>query len=88
MLGGEEGLKHCRTPDILADAAHLIFDKPAKSFTGHFLIDDTFLAENGVDGFRPLPRRSHPGPDARFFRAGLGRSAQGRQPGTVVMRPG
>ncbi len=50
-LAGEEGLKHCRTPDILADAAYLVFSKPAKSFTGNFLIDDSFLAENGVTDF-------------------------------------
>lgn len=50
-LAGEEGLKHCRTTDILSDAAYMIFNKPAKSFSGHFLIDDTFLAENGVTDF-------------------------------------
>jgi len=50
-LAGEEGLRHCRTPDILADAAWHIFDKTAKTFTGNFLIDDTFLAENGVSDF-------------------------------------
>ena len=36
-----------RTPDIVADAAHLVFCQPAKSFTGHFLIDDSFLHETG-----------------------------------------
>jgi citronellol/citronellal dehydrogenase len=51
VLAGEEGLRHCRTPDILADAAYLVFNKPAKTFTGNFLIDDTFLAENGVTDF-------------------------------------
>jgi len=50
-LAGEEGLRNCRTPDILADAAWLIFNKTAKTFTGNFLIDDTFLAENGVTDF-------------------------------------
>ena len=40
-----------RTPEILADAAYLIFNKPAREFTGRFLIDDTFLAENGVTEF-------------------------------------
>jgi citronellol/citronellal dehydrogenase len=50
-LAGDEGMKHCRTPDILADAAHLIFEKPSRDFTGNFLIDDTFLAENGVTDF-------------------------------------
>ena len=50
-LAGEDGLRHCRTPDILADAAWLIFNKTSKTFTGNFLIDDTFLAENGVTDF-------------------------------------
>jgi citronellol/citronellal dehydrogenase len=50
-LAGDEGMKHCRTVDILADAAHLIFTKKAKEFTGNFLIDDTFLAANGVTDF-------------------------------------
>ncbi|MGD0144451.1 MAG: NAD(P)-dependent oxidoreductase [Rhizomicrobium sp.] len=50
-LAGDEGMKHCRTPDILSDAAYLIFNKPAKSFSGRFLIDDNFLAENGVMDF-------------------------------------
>jgi citronellol/citronellal dehydrogenase len=50
-LAGDEGMKHCRTTDVLSDAAYLIFNKPAKSFTGRFLIDDNFLAENGVTDF-------------------------------------
>ena len=44
-------MRRSRTPDILADAAYLIFTKPAKSFTGQFLIDDTFLAGEGVTDF-------------------------------------
>jgi citronellol/citronellal dehydrogenase len=39
-----------RTPDILADAACRIFQKP-KTFTGNFIIDDTFLAGEGVTDF-------------------------------------
>jgi len=50
-LAGDEGMRHCRTPEILSDAAYLVFNKPAKSFTGNFLIDDTFLAQNGVTDF-------------------------------------
>ena len=50
-LAGDEGMRHCRTPDIMADAAYLILNKPAKECTGKFLIDDTFLAENGVTEF-------------------------------------
>jgi citronellol/citronellal dehydrogenase len=50
-LSGDEGLKHCRTPDILADAAYIVFNKKAREFTGNFLIDDTFLAGEGVSDF-------------------------------------
>ncbi len=50
VLSGEEGMSHCRTPQIVADAAWHVLDKP-KSCTGNFLIDDTFLAENGVTDF-------------------------------------
>jgi citronellol/citronellal dehydrogenase len=48
LLGGEIIMRASRTPEILADAAHLIFGKPARSFTGNFLIDDTFLAAEGI----------------------------------------
>jgi citronellol/citronellal dehydrogenase len=51
LLGGDTIMRRSRTPDILADAACRIFLKPAKSFTGHFLIDDTFLAGEGVTDF-------------------------------------
>ena len=51
LLGGDAIMRMSRTPEILADAAYLIFQKPAKSFTGHFLIDDTFLAGEGVTDF-------------------------------------
>jgi len=51
LLGGDEVMRRSRTPDILADAAHAIFGKPAKAFTGNFLIDDTFLAGEGVTDF-------------------------------------
>ena len=50
-LGGDAMIAASRTTDILADAAHMIFTKPAKEFTGNFLIDDTFLYENGVADF-------------------------------------
>jgi len=50
-LTGEEGLKHCRKVDIMADAAHAIFEKDAKTFTGNFLMDDTFLYGEGVRDF-------------------------------------
>ena len=50
-LGGDAMMQASRTVDILSDAAHLIFTKPSKEFTGNFIIDDTFLYENGVTDF-------------------------------------
>lgn len=50
-LTGAEGLRGCRTPAILADAAHAIFEKPAREFSGNFLIDDSFLYDEGVRDF-------------------------------------
>ena len=51
MLGGDRLMSMSRTPDILADAAYRIFHKPAREFSGNFLIDDTFLAAEGVTDF-------------------------------------
>jgi citronellol/citronellal dehydrogenase len=51
LLGGDAMMRASRTPDILSDAAHMIFLKDARGFTGNFLIDDTFLFENGVRDF-------------------------------------
>jgi citronellol/citronellal dehydrogenase len=53
LLGGDRVMRMSRKPEIMADAAYAIFHKPAKSFTGHFLIDDTFLAGEGVTDFEP-----------------------------------
>ena len=52
LLGGDAIMRMSRKPDILAEAAYRIFHKP-KSFTGNFLIDDTFLAGEGVTDFDP-----------------------------------
>ncbi len=50
-LAGEEGMKSCRTVEIMADAAHAIFEKPAREFSGNFLIDDSFLYAQGERDF-------------------------------------
>ena len=51
LLGGAAMAARGRKPDIVADAAYAIFTKPARQFTGRFVIDDSFLAENGVTDF-------------------------------------
>lgn len=63
VLGGDKLMRMSRHPDILADAAHLILTQDAATFTGQFVIDDTFLHDVGgvtdfeayrVDASRPL----------------------------------
>jgi len=41
----------CRTPDILADAAHVILTSDAGQATGHFYIDEEVLSSAGVTDF-------------------------------------
>ena len=50
-LGGDDAMRQCRKPEIMSDAAYAIFEKPAREFTGNFLIDDTFLYGEGVRDF-------------------------------------
>ncbi len=47
ILGGEEMMKHSRTPEIMSDAAHVILCSNAKVNTGNFWIDDEVLVSNG-----------------------------------------
>jgi citronellol/citronellal dehydrogenase len=51
LLGGDQIMRSSRTPEILADAAAMIFAKPSREFTGRFIIDDTFMAGEGVTDF-------------------------------------
>jgi citronellol/citronellal dehydrogenase len=51
LLGGDSLMRMSRTPEIIADAAHLIFTQDAKTFTGRFSIDDTLLYEHGARDF-------------------------------------
>jgi citronellol/citronellal dehydrogenase len=60
-LTGGEGMKHCRTPDIIADAAYAIFNKPSRECTGNFFIDDVLLyaeGERDFDKYRVDPTKS------------------------------
>ncbi len=51
ILGGEKLMLASRTPEIIADAAMRIFAKDSKEFTGQFIIDDSFLYDEGVRDF-------------------------------------
>ncbi|HEY7588851.1 MAG TPA: NAD(P)-dependent oxidoreductase [Thermoplasmata archaeon] len=48
---GEEARKRCRSPEIVADAAHAILTKEGSSFTGNFCIDEEILRAEGVTDF-------------------------------------
>lgn len=83
ILGGDKLMRMSRSPEIVAEAAHLIFQQPAKTFSGNFLIDDTFLYSVGgvtdfekyrVDPSMPLapdffvPAKSKPPPGVKIAR--------------------
>jgi len=53
LLGGEEILKRCRKPQIVADAAHAILTRPSTDCTGNFFIDEEVLRQAGVTDFEP-----------------------------------
>ncbi len=43
LLGGDEAMARARRPEIMADAAHAIFTRPARECTGNFFIDEDLL---------------------------------------------
>lgn len=83
ILGGDKLMRMSRSPEIVADAAHLVFQQAAKTFSGNFLIDDTFLHSVGgvtdfetyrIDPSMPLapdffvPAESKPPPGVKIAR--------------------
>lgn len=51
LIGGAELRQHCRKPEIVADAAHVILTRNSRQFSGRFCIDDVLLYEQGVRDF-------------------------------------
>jgi citronellol/citronellal dehydrogenase len=47
LLGGAAAMKGSRKPEIMGDAAYVIFNRPAKECTGNFFVDDEVLASTG-----------------------------------------
>ena len=52
-LGGAAMLRRSRKPEIVADAAYEILNRPARECTGQFFIDDSVLYEAGLRDFAP-----------------------------------
>ncbi len=48
MLGGVAKPENCRSPRIVADAAHEILIRDSRTCTGNFFIDDEVLTASGV----------------------------------------
>jgi len=51
LLGGEQMIKGSRQPEIMADAAYVIFNKTARECTGNFFVDSEVLKGAGVSDF-------------------------------------
>lgn len=50
-VGDKDELRKCRKPEIMADAAYAIFQRPARQCSGNFFIDDSLLYDSGVRDF-------------------------------------
>ena len=48
LLGGDEAMARSRKPEVYADAAYVILNKPARKFTGNTLLCEDVLVDNGV----------------------------------------
>lgn len=51
MLGGMARPENCRSPEIMADAAHAVLTRPSRERSGKFLIDEDVLRSTGVTDF-------------------------------------
>jgi citronellol/citronellal dehydrogenase len=51
MLDGKISPEHCRTEEIMADAAHAILSQDAGHCTGNFFLDEDVLRATGVTDF-------------------------------------
>jgi citronellol/citronellal dehydrogenase len=67
-LGGDAMAADCRSPEIMADAAHAIVSRPARKCSGNFFIDEEVLRAEGVTDFSRYAPSGHQGPlQADFF---------------------
>ncbi len=48
LLGGDESVAGSRKPEIMADAAYVIFTRASTEKTGQFFMDDEVLREAGI----------------------------------------
>jgi citronellol/citronellal dehydrogenase len=51
LLGGDAAIRGSRTPEIMADAAHVILTRPSRECTGNYFIDEDLLRSAGMTDF-------------------------------------
>ena len=51
LLGGDSSMARARSPEIVADAAHVVLTSPSRELSGRFLIDEEVLRGAGVTDF-------------------------------------
>jgi citronellol/citronellal dehydrogenase len=66
-FGGEDFLRRCRKPEIMADAAYLILTSDARQTSGNFFIDDEVLAAAGITDLAPYALGPEDGLFPDFF---------------------
>lgn len=57
MLGGRVAPESCRSPEIVADAAHAIVTRDSRACTGKLLLDEDVLRQEGVTDLAPYRLR-------------------------------
>jgi len=53
LLGGDAAMRASRSPEIMADAAHVILTRDPRACTGNFFIDEDVLHEAGITDLSP-----------------------------------
>lgn len=48
LLGGDDAVRRCRKPEIVADSAHWILTQPSRDCSGQFFVDEDVLRDSGV----------------------------------------
>ena len=48
VIGDDESIRHCRKPEIMADAAYVVLTRNSRTCTGNFFIDDEVLVLAGA----------------------------------------
>ena len=63
LLGGDEAMARSRKPEVVADSAYAILNRPSRECTGNFFLCEDVLAEEGVTD---LSRYSFGGADSEL----------------------